>query len=199
MQSGYLATGTYRDFLPATLQIIMKKSQYASTDKLTGLIGGRPNSEVEIFKSWNWTPTDAEIKQRSWDSGLNYFQYHSRQGIHWPALRTVYRYDTSVLSSANFTDAVVYTKYIVRQNWSIFSGREDTFDNIATEATDRLTNDLAYMLNGKYGVEVEFTQSEEEAKIGYISHAIVKLTGHAQQRVWVVDIVCYRSGYESEE
>jgi len=199
MQSGYLATGNYRGFLPATLDILMKKSLIASTGRLTGLIGGLPTSEISLFKTWNWTPTDADVKQRSWDSGLNYFQYYDMTSVHWPALRSVYRYDTSVLSSANFTDAVVYAKHIVRYNWSRFTGREEDFDIIASEATEALSTDLRYMLNGKYDVEVEFTQSEEEAKIGYIAHAIVKLTGKPQQRVWVVDIVCYRSGYNSEE
>ena len=55
------------------------------------------------------------------------------------------------------------------------------------------------MLNGTYGSSVEFTQSEEEAKIGYISHAIITLVGHPQQRVWKIDIECNRSGYSNSE
>ena len=119
-------------------------------------------------------------------------------GVHYPALHTVYRYDTSVLSSASFTDAVVYTKHIARYNWSKFAGVESSWDRISARATTALLSDLSYMLNGTYGVDVEFTQSDEEAKIGYIAHAIITLTGYAQQRVWKIDIECNRDGYNTE-
>ena len=198
-QSGYLATGLYKGIVPATYDIMGKKSQYNSTQRMGGIPAGLPASEIDIYKKWNWTPCDADFKQKSWDSGLNYFQHFDMTGIHWPAMRTVYRYDTSVLSSANFTDAVVYTKHIARYNWSKYAGVEVEFNAIKNRATADLTADLGYMLNGIYDSSVEFTQSEEEAKIGYISHAIITLVGHPQQRIWKIDIECNRSGYENSE
>ena len=196
-QAGYLATGTYKGIVPATYDIMGKKSQYASTQRITGIPAGLPSSEIDVFKQWNWTPCDADVKQKSWDSGLNYFQHFDMTGVHWPAMRTVYRYDTSVLSSASFTDAVVYTKHIARYNWSKYAGVEVDFNSIKSRATADLTADLSYMLNGTYGSSVVFEQSEEEAKIGYISHAIITLVGHPQQRVWKIDIECNRSGYSN--
>lgn len=197
-QAGHIADSNYRDIIPATYDIIGKKSLYASTQRITGIVGGLPSSEVNTFKDWNWTPTDADVKQKSWDSGLNYFQHYDMTGVHYPALHTVYRYDTSVLSSASFTDAVVYTKHIARYNWSKFAGVETSWDRISARATAALLGDLTYMLNNTYGVDVEFTQSEEEAKIGYIAHAIITLTGYAQQRIWKIDIECNRDGYNVE-
>ena len=196
-QAGYLATGTYKGIVPSTYDIMSKKSQYASTQRITGIPAGLPSSEIDVFKQWNWTPCDADVKQKSWDSGLNYFQHFDMTGVHWPAMRTVYRYDTSVLSSASFTDAVVYTKHIARYNWSKYAGVEVDFNSIKSRATADLTADLSYMLNGTYGSSVVFEQSEEEAKIGYISHAIITLVGHPQQRVWKIDIECNRSGYSN--
>lgn len=195
-QAGYLANYTYRGIIPATLDVMAKKSLYQSTGAITGTPTGLPASEVTIFKEWNWTPCDADHKQRSWDNGLNYFQYYDMTGIHWPAMRSVYRYDTSVLSSANFTDAVVYTKHIARKNWSRFAGVELPFSMLKKQAENAVSGDLAYMLNGHYDHEVEFSQSDEEAKIGYISHCTIKLWGNPQQRVWKIDIECYRNGYD---
>jgi len=196
-QAGYLATGLYKGIVPATYDIMGKKSQYASTQRIVGMPAGLPASEIDIYKQWNWTPCDADLKQKSWDSGLNYFQHFDMTGVHWPAMRTVYRYDTSVLSSAMFTDAVVYTKHIARYNWSKYAGIELEFGIFKDKAANDLATDLSYMLNGIYGSSVEFTQSEEEAKIGYISHAIITLVGHPQQRVWKIDIECNRSGYDN--
>lgn len=196
-QSGYLATGLYKGIVPSTYDIMDKKSSYASTQRIVGIPAGLPASEISIYKQWNWTPCDADIKQKSWNSGLNYFQHFDMTGIHWPAMRTVYRYDTSVLSSAAFSDAVVYTKHIARYNWSRYAGIELEFNVFKNKAISDLSTDLTYMLNGMYGCSVDFTQSEEEAKIGYISHAIITLVGHPQQRVWKIDIECNRSGYDN--
>lgn len=113
-------------------------------------------------------------------------------------MRTVYRYDTSVLTSALFTDVVVFCKHIMRQNWSRYAGVEIPFETLATRATASVTNDLSAMLNSMFKFDVTFSQSEEEARIGYIAHATVRLWGNPQQRIWKVDIECYRNGYDPE-
>lgn len=195
-QAAYLADSTYRGIVPSTLDIMLKKSRWQSTQSIMGQAAGLPNSAITIFKDWNWTPCDADHKQKSWDSGLNYFQYYDMTSVHWPAMRTVYRYDTSVLSNALFTDVVVYAKHLARYNWSRFTGMEMEFSLLATRAATALSNDLSAMLNGFFKFKVEFSQSEEEAKIGYISHATIQLWGNPQQRVWKIDIECYRNGYD---
>lgn len=177
----------------------MKKSRFLSTTTITGQAAGLPYSEITVFKDWNWTPCQADHKQKSWDSGLNYFQYYDMTSVHWPAMRTVYRYDTSVLSNALFTDVVVFCKHIARYNWSRFAGVEMEFNRLAARATAALSNDLNAMLNGFYRFDVAFNQSEEEAKIGYISHCTINLWGVPQQRVWKIDIVCGREGYNPDQ
>ena len=61
-----------------------------------------------------------------------------------------------------------------------------------------MSADMTRMLNGYITFDVAFSQSEEEAKIGYISHCTVNLYGNAQQRVWKIDILCHRNGYDQE-
>lgn len=195
-QAGKLADSNYKGIVPATYDIMIKKSRYLYSTSITGQPAGLPNSAIEVFKEWNWTPCDKDHKQRAWDSGLNYFQYYDMTGIHWPAMRTVYRYDTSVLSNAMFTDVVVFTKHIARYNWARFAGMEMEFSMLATRATSAVTNDMAAMLNGLYNFSVAFTQSEEEARIGYKSHCTIQIWGNPQQRQWEIDIECYRNGFD---
>lgn len=195
-QAGYLADSNYTGIVPSTYDIMLKKSQYLSTERIQGQPAGLPNAEISIFKSYNWVACDKDLKQKSWDSGLNYFQHFDMTGIHWPAMRTVYRYDTSVLSNAMFTDALIFTKHIARYNWSKFAGVEQEFTVLATRAQASMETDMTQMLNGFYNFDVAFSQNAEEAKIGYISHATVRLWGNPQQRVWKIDIECYRNGYD---
>lgn len=198
-QAGYLVDVTITDqYVPFTLDALRKRTRWQSRDFIEGMPKGLPYSEVSMFREWNWTPSKPTHKQRSWDRGLNYAQYYDMSRIHYPDMRSVYRYDTSVLSSAIFTDAVVYTKHIVRYNWAVLSGIEVPFARLQEQATKNVTEDMIQMLNNMYGVEVEFYQTEEEAKIGYIAHGRIKLIGYAPNRVWLVDIQCYRDGYNPE-
>ncbi len=73
---------------------------------------------------------------------------------------------------------------------------EIEFNILAARAANALSNDLATMLGGTFKFSVAFAQSEEEAKIGYISHATIQLWGNPQQRVWKIDIECYRTGFD---
>ena len=194
--AGYLADSAYRGIIPFTLDAMLKKSQFQSTTSITGNPGGLPNSAVTRFKTYNWTASEADHKQRSWDSGLNYVQHYDMSNIHYPAIRTVYRYDTSVLTSATFTDAIIYIKHLVRYNWARFAGIEAKFEIVASRAESALTLDINSMLGGMYNFTVVFSQTEEEARLGYKSHATVQIWGNPQQRVWEVDIETYRNGYD---
>ena len=200
MQAGKLADDSYTGIVPTTLDVMMKKSSCESTESFGPLPQGLPSSEVDVFKEWNWAPYNPAIKQNAWDCGLNYFQYYDRTSVHWPAMRTVYEEDTSVLTSAFFTDAVVFTKHAARYAWAKFAGVELPFANLAEQATAFTKRQLGRIMNtSNYTYDVSFTQSEEEAKIGYIAHCTITLTAPAQSRVWVIDIVCNRDGYNSEE
>lgn len=201
-QAGFLADNTrYEGFMSTTLDALVKRCRYQSKAYIDGMPKGLPNSAVTLFRvpKMNWFPCKVDHKQDSWDYGLNYCQYYDRYRIHYPDIRTVYRYDTSVLSSAIFTDAVVYTKHIVRYNWAVHAGKELPFELLASAAKKTTLRDMEAMLNGTYGVSVDFYRTDEEAKIGYITHGTVNLIGHAPNRIWDVDIVCYRSGYTPEE
>lgn len=198
-QAGKLSDSNYRGIIPFTYDIMNKKSRYASTGTITGQPAGLPLSEIDAFKEWNWTPADPDLKQKSWDSGLNYAQHYDMTGIHWPAMRTVYRYDTSVLSNSLFADVVVYIKHLARYNWSRFTGIEAPFDSIKSAAETALSNDINGLTASRYNCTVTYAQTEEEANIGYMAHCDIELTGDPQTRVWKYNIICYRSGYESSE
>lgn len=198
-QAGHLANSKYRKLIPFVYDIMMKKSRYASTGTVTGQPAGLPRSEVSVFKDWNWTPTNPDLKQIAWENGINYAQYFDMDGIHWPALRTVYKYDTSVLSGSLFADIVVYIKHLARRNWAQFVGTDDPFTSFKAAAERALLNSISAMTANRYNVTVEYSQTEEEAKIGYISHCDISITGRAQNRITKFNIICYREGYSSEE
>ena len=162
---------------------------------------GWPQSYNEYFKvsSVNWINYDPEGQSRVWDTGINYVQWADMSRIFYPALRTVYRAETSVLVDQWFVDAVVYTKHVVRKAWGKFSGRNDKVAVLQQGIKEYLDTELSYLYNGKYDFEVSVYQTAEEQRIGYIQHVLIRLTSPATMRVLDVDIEVNREGYNPEE
>ena len=197
-----LAKGTYTAYLPMTYWSAVKhakfgRTQYMSVDEPRGW----PESYNEMFKvaSFEWINYDPEGQSRVWDSGLNYLQYADRKRLFYPALRTVYRAETSVLVDQWFVDAVVYTKHVVRKAWAKHSGRNDRAAVIQQAIKDYLDAELGALYCGKYDFVVTVYQTEEEKKIGYIQHVKISITSPATMRVLDVDIEVNREGFNPEE
>jgi len=162
---------------------------------------GKPYSENDLFdiNTVTWFNFDPDGQNRVWEHGMNYCQFMSRTGIGYPALRSVYQAETSVLVDQWFVDAVVYTKHEIRQTWARFTGRHDKSAVLQSAIRSDLTARLVRMLNGHYSAAVAVYQTEEERKLGYVQHIKVRLEAPAMHRVEVVDIECHREGYEAEE
>jgi hypothetical protein len=198
-QSGMPIAATYSKPTPFTLWSAFQHAQYGNTDQMAAQEPrGLPYSYNEMFKSWNWTPHAELHKEKTWDAGLNYCQYADMTRIFYPALRTVYREATSVLTDQWVVDALIYTKHECRKAWARFSGRNTPQAILEDEIKNYLENKLAYLYNGKYDFSVTVYKTEEEQKIGYIEHVKLKLTFPATMRVMIFDIEVNREGYDSE-
>lgn len=185
----------YGKWLPATLWAAMKMAEFYNLDYFNKSIAGLPNSDVDIFKEINWVPNSEQIKSRSWNTGLNYMQYYDMEKLHFPALRTVYRYDTSVLVDMQFVSALTYAKHEIRKSWAKFSGTSMPAAILEENAAKDLTERIGKLFNNKYTFDVRVYQTEEEMKLGYVHHVTISVTAPATNRVWDVDIVAYRENY----
>jgi len=159
---------------------------------------GLPYSYNNLFKDWKWVPHYENQKEKTWNCGLNYCQYADMSRIFYPALRTVYRHDTSILSDQWDVDALIYTKHECRKAWAHFVGRNDRVAELQEAIKRYLEEKLAYLYSGKFDFEVTVYQTEEEQKIGYIQHVKLKLTFPATLRVLIFDIEVNREGYTPE-
>lgn len=186
----------YVGFLPTTLWSAYKHAEYQNKTYLDREMKGLPNSAITMFKEFNWTPIGDGSKARKWNLGGNYCQYYDMTSLHYPSVRSVYPYDTSVLVDAEFVDCIVYMKHIVRQSWAVHVGLTKSFAILKQLIETDLSGRLNDMIRGKYVTETTVYQTDEEKKIGFIDHVLVKITSPATSRVWLVDIECHRENYE---
>jgi hypothetical protein len=201
-QAGKPVSANYIKPVPFTLWSAVQHARYGNTDQMSVQEPrGLPYSYNEMFKVWNWTNYSEPMKEKTWNNGLNYCQFADMKRIFYPALRTVYREETSVLVDQWVMDALVYTKHECRKAWARFSGRNDKQAIIESAIKVYLENTLAHLYNGKYSFTVDVYKTEEEQKLGYVEHVKLSLEFPATMRVLVFDIEVNREGYspESEE
>lgn len=199
-QAGILADGAYTGVVPFTFWAAMKCSQYGNLPYMSSQEPRGLNHAVnEYFREYNWLNFDEEGQSRVWDMGMNYCQAGDMRRIFYPAERTVYRADTSVLIDKWFVDAVIYTKHVIRKAWAIHVGRNDPATILNESIISYLKEELAYLYNGKYTFDVSIVQSEEEQALGYVRHAYVRIMSPTTMRVLEVDIEVNREADVTEE
>ena len=191
--------GTYKGIVPMTLWSAIKGSEHYNTTTMRGTVKGWPNSQVDIFKDLNWVAPDEESHERHWNLGINYVQYYDMDNLHFPSIRTVYKYDTSVLLDDEFTDAIVFTKQAARDSWATYTGMDTPQSEYESLITADLTARLHRIFNGRYTFTVEAYQTAEEARRGYVQHVAITIYAPAVKRVWLVDVICRRENFNPAE
>lgn len=191
-------TADYDVWLPGTLWIAKKMAEYCNRDFMNKEPKELPNSAVECWKDLSWVASSEDTKSRNWNAGLNYVQYYSMTGLHYASVRSVYKYDTSVLVDDMFVNAITWMKHIVRRSWARFAGATRPVAELQQAITEDLTSRLAYMINGKYEFTVDVYQTDDDKKLGYVQHVDITVTAPATNRVWLVNIICKREGFEPE-
>ena len=83
---------------------------------------GAPGSVVDNMFGVNVTWVPASVRNRNWDVGLNFVLNYDRRSLFFPALKTVYTDDTSVLNSYFTAMAICYLNKVAHSAWREFSG-----------------------------------------------------------------------------
>jgi len=195
-QAGILADHKYNGIVPFTFWSAMKHAEYGNGTVMSAQEPrGLEYSVNEYFKSYNWLNFDEIGQSRVWDKGMNYCQAADTTRIFYPALRSVYSADTSVLVDQWFVDAIVYTKHVVRQAWAQHVGRNDPSEVINSDLQTYLDTALTKLYNGKYTFDVSVYQTEEDQNRGYVRRALIRITSPATFRVLEVEVEVNRENF----
>ena len=157
----YSTDMAYRNKLPTTIWACKRRSETQNSTRMKRTLGGAPSSVVDMLRDLNYTEYDPKIKQIKFDNGLNYIQYKNRLDVFFPDLRSAYVNNTSILSSATYTDAVIYLKYIVRNVWTDFTGSERKPQELFVSVQEAITNKANLAFGGLFNVLIEVTQTDE--------------------------------------
>jgi hypothetical protein len=192
MHAGELNVSMPFTVVPLTLWRAKTLAHAHKTQALGEAPEGMPLSEVDLYKSINWVPSTEQLKALSWYAGANYVQFFTMTRLHVPAVRTVYKQETSSLVGAEFAAAVVYLKHEARQVWAIFSGKDLPASVLHSQIKKEMDERANRLLNGKFRYENTVYQTAEEQALGFKHHIQTRVFSGGLFRVAEFDIICER-------
>ena len=150
-RSAMMVDKLYRGRLPLTIELIDKVSAYfGAGDAILNsnkAFDVYPNNRVKLMKHINITYQSSNIYNNSWDAGIMWVQNDDIKSQFFPAFRTIYPDDTSVLTSYITMICACYIERVCEIVWRKLVGNGKLTDDEFIEESDKL---LAGELNGKF-------------------------------------------------
>ena len=134
----------YKKYVPMTYEVARMRAQYMGQPG--GMLPGYgydapPYNHVTEGKEVTNAYIPVESRIRSWDNGLSYFLHKTDRIMFCPGLKTVYKNDTSVLTSDITMQIICDIDYICFQVWTELTGNSKMTDEEFMKESDRLIAD----------------------------------------------------------
>jgi len=131
-RSGKLRNSQYMKPLPLLLEIATKSAKYMGAGdgkwKSGFAFDSSPDNQITMFTDVNVTFTPATVRNVDWSNGLVWVDAFDRRSLYFPALKTIYDNDTSVLNSYFTMMAIVELEKVGERARRTFSGESSLTD-----------------------------------------------------------------------
>lgn len=156
-----------RDY-PALYEIAVKSAKYMGASngifKSNERFEGYPGHIVDSMYDLSIRFIPDSIRVRNWDIGLNWLARFDREQYYFPALKTVYNEDTSVLTGYIFACVMLTVNKALSKCQRVFSGRSDlTPAQFTTKVNEWLTEELRGRFDNRVTIipRAQFTSMDE--------------------------------------
>jgi hypothetical protein len=197
--SGVLRNSPYTDRLPLTAEINSKSSDYMGAGdgrwKNGKHFDGSPGSIVQSMTDVNISYVSATVRNRFWDVGLNWVQTYDRSSYFFPALKTVYDDDTSVLNSYFTAIACCQLNKISNSVWRQFSGVSHLTDVQFADRVNAAVNEkTANRFDGRFVIIPDALFTDMDTIRGFSWTLPIKIYAPNMKTVMTTYIQSYRIG-----
>jgi hypothetical protein len=120
-------------------------------------------------------------------------QYYDMTGYHYPDVKSIYPYDSSLISDDILCDMLVYLKHVARLQWATFAGRDESPELLFGEIRESISDDIYTKFGVFLKTEVSVYQTDIDKALGYQTTIEIAVYGNFSQRVWNVLIPVRRN------
>lgn len=158
--SGKLLANPYKTRVPLSAELAISFAQaFGRGDGrwTNGLnIDAAPGSIVKNMSDISTKYIPTSVRNRNWDAGITWVQAYDRSSYFFPALKTVYDDDTSVLNSVITAFAVSELNKVAESAWREFSGVSRlTNDQLADRVNSFIVSRTQGRFNDRFIIEPE--------------------------------------------
>lgn len=196
-RSAKIRNSQYTKYLPMTYEVAIKAAKYMGAGdgrwKNGSHFDGAPGSIIESMYDINitWVPTD--VRNRNWDVGLNWVQHYDRRSFFFPALKTVYDNDTSVLNSFNTAMAICQLNKIAHAAWREFSGVDHlTNAQLVTRVNDFVNDRVKGRFDNRFVIQPDAFFTELDVLRGFSWTLPIKIYAPNMKTVMTTYVKAYR-------
>ena len=196
-QSGIPLVGNYKQRMPMTFELAMKRADYMGAGE--GVVrssrkyNNYPNNTVQFMKDVSSTYLSLSLKNQVWSAGINYCEFSDTRQLFYPVIQTIYNFKNSVLIGEMFMAICVDITKRSGRVWAKLSGRDDLTEAQFIEESNRV---FLQEIAGAYGDNVTvvpntyFTPADSAR--GYTWVQDVEVFGNVPKTVGQVNIITRR-------
>jgi hypothetical protein len=195
--SGTLLNSTYTKPLPLTAEIAIKSAIYMGAANGSWKSGynfdGAPGSVLQymVNPTIQWLP--ATVRNQAWGVGLNWVQSFDRRSVFFPAYKTVYNDDTSVLNSYFTAMAICQLNKVAHAAWRQFSGVSNlTNIQLATKTNDFITAQTQGKFDKRFVIQPAAFFTDMDVARGYSWTVPIKIYADNMKTVMTTYVQAYR-------
>lgn len=192
-RDGKLLGNQFKKRAPLTIQLARRAAAaWGASNSIwnaTNMFDVAPLNEVDMFTDVNIRFTPVSVRNKDWDAGLNWVQSSGRNTLFFPALKTVYGNDTSILTSFITAMACVELQKVAEASWRQFTGRADLTNEQFAERIDRwISDNVRGRLTNRYSIVPRTYYTAADEANGYSWHTEINLYGPNMKTVATLNV-----------
>ena len=195
--SGVLVTSNYTKRVPVSYEVAYKSARYmgaADGNWKSGYSFDRaPGSVISQLKDIDVTWVPASTRNTLWATGLNFVLNYQIRTQFFPALKTIYPDDTSVLNSYFTAVAISYLHKVVHAAWREFSGSMSlTNAQLVEKLNAFIAEQVKNKFDNKFVIVPNATITDMDNLRGYSFTCPVKIYAPNMKTVMTAYVESYR-------
>lgn len=196
-QSAKLRNSEYKKRVPMNAELLIKSAKYMGASngkwKNGSNFDGAPGSIIDSMYDISnpWTPVSVRV--RNWDAGITWTQRYDRRSFYFPAIKTVYDDDTSVLNSYNTICAIATLNRIAQRCHREFSGVDHlTNAQLAERVNDFINKSVLGIFDNRFVIIPDAFFTDADTLRGYSYTLPIKIYAANMKTVMTTYVQAYR-------
>lgn len=198
-RSGLLRNSQFTKRLPLSAELLIKSARYMGASdgawKNKKSFDGAPGSVIDNMYDISITWIPATVRNKHWDVGLNWVQPYTRKSYFFPAFKTIYNDDTSVLNSYFTALAIAYLNKVAHAAWREYSGVSNLtpaqlIERVNNFVVDRVRNKH----DGRFVIIPDALVTDNDVKRGFSWTLPIKIYAPNMVTAMTTYVKAYRIG-----